>query len=110
MMDHPTEQPLDQAVSTWDSMMEYLEEGNDMTYGFLQLARSDLRIPAEELKCEYCRKQIEAELQLIGTTLLFSRLANEWASNRRLRLRLGIIGRAIPLIVHMIRLELGKSF
>jgi hypothetical protein len=109
-MDHSTEHSLDQAVNTWDSMMQYLEEGNDMTYGFLQLAKSDLRIPAEELKCEYCRKQIETELKLIETTLMFSRLANEWASNKRLRLRLGVIGRAIPLITRMVRLELGKSF
>lgn len=109
-MDHSTEHSLDSAVNTWDSMMQYLEEGNDMTYGFLQLARSDLRIPADELKCEYCRKQIETEVKLIETTLTFSRLANEWASNKRLGVRLGIVGRAIPLIARMVRLEFGKAF
>lgn len=109
-MEHTVGHSLDEAVNTWDSMLEYLEGGNDMTYGFLQLAKSDLRIPAEELKCEYCRKQIETEVKLITTTLMFSRLANEWASNRRLKTRLGIVGRAIPLIARMIKLEFGKTF
>ncbi len=100
---------LDHAVGKWDELMLYLEEGNDMTYGFLQLAKSDLAAFSKELICKYCRNQIETEVELIEITLNFSRIANEWAISRGLRSRLLLVGKALPLITRLIKLEFRKN-
>ncbi len=100
---------LEHAVGKWDELMLYLEEGNDMTYGFLQLAKGDLAAFSNELICQYCRNQIETEVELIEITLNFSRIANEWVISRGLLRRLRLVGKALPLITRLIRLEFRKN-
>ena len=92
----------------WDEVLAYLEGGGDKTYGFLQLAQSDLGAYAAENPCPYCRKQIETELSLLVIALSFSRLANEWEASSGLRTRLGLIGQAVPLIARLSYLEVTK--
>ncbi|MDA4134754.1 MAG: hypothetical protein OK441_04215 [Thaumarchaeota archaeon] len=100
--------PIDSSVRKWDEMLAYLESGGDRTYGFLQLAQSDLQAYASEISCPYCRKQIMTELRLLVIALNFSRLANEWEASSGLRTRLGLIGRAVPLIARLSFLEFTK--
>jgi hypothetical protein len=102
--------PLERAVGKWDEMMSYLEEGNDMPYGFLQLAKSDLEAFSHELVCEYCRNQTETEIKVIEIGLDFSRIANEWTANGGLKNRLDLVGRAVPLIARLVKLEFKKNF
>jgi hypothetical protein len=99
---------IDASVKRWDDVLAYLESGGDKTYGFLQLAESDLGAVSEKLTCPYCRKQIVTEVKLIGITLRFSRLANEWQLSEGIRKRLGLMGQAIPLIASVAYLELTK--
>lgn len=100
---------VDAPVRKWDEVLEYLEAGGDKTYGFLQLAESDLGAFSHTVVCTYCRKQMEAEVKLIGITLQFSKLANEWAGSTAVSNRMRIIGRAIPVIARLTYLELLKS-
>lgn len=100
---------VDAPVQKWDEVLAYLEAGGDKTYGFLQLAQSDLAAFSHTLVCPYCRKQMEAEVKLIGITLQFSRLANEWAGSTSLSNRMRVAGRAIPIIVRLSYLELMKA-
>ena len=99
---------IDSSVRKWEEMLAYLEGGGDKTYGFLQLAQSDLQAYASEISCQYCRKQIETELRLLVIALSFSRLANEWEASSGLRTRLGLIGKAVPLIARLSFLEVTK--
>jgi hypothetical protein len=99
---------FDAPVKKWDEVLAYLEGGGDRTYGYLQLAQSDLQAYASEVSCPYCRKQIETELRLLVIALSFSRIANEWEASNGLRTRLGLIGRAVPLIARLSYLELTK--
>jgi len=107
-MTETEQQIIDNSVHKWDEVLAYLESGGDKTYGFLQLAESDASAFAEKFACPYCKKQIVSEVKLIGITLRFSRLANEWESSSGLRSRLSVIGRAIPLIASLTYLELTK--
>src|ERR1700726_2836661 len=102
------DQLMDSSVRKWDEVLAYLEAGGDRTYGFLQLAESDLHAFAEDISCPYCKKQIDTEVRLIGIALQFSRLANEWEVSAGLRTRLALIGRAVPLIARLTLLELTK--
>jgi hypothetical protein len=102
------QQTIDTSVHKWDDVLAYMESGGDKTYGFLQLAESDLGAVAEKIACPYCRKQIVAEVKIIDITLRFSRLANEWEASGGIRNRLGLVGRAVPLIVNLTYLELTK--
>jgi hypothetical protein len=99
---------MDSSVRKWDEILAYLEDGGDKTYGFLQLAESDLHAFAGEISCPYCSKQIDTEVRLIGIALQFSRLANEWELSEGVRTRLGLIGKAVPLIARLTYLELTK--
>ncbi len=103
-----TERQIDSSVRKWDEILEYLEGGGDRTYGFLQLAQSDLRAFAGDISCPYCMKQIETEMRLLEIALSFSRLANEWEVSKGLRTRLGLVGRAVPLIARLTFLEMTK--
>lgn len=102
------EQAIDSSVHKWDDVLAYLESGGDKTYGFLQLAESDLGAVVEKIVCPYCRKQIVTEVKLLGITLQFSRLANEWELSQGVRKRLSLIGKAVPLIAKLTWLELDK--
>jgi hypothetical protein len=102
------DQQMDYSVRKWDEILTYLESGGDRTYGFLQLAESDLHAFAGEIACPYCSKQIDTEVRLIRIALQFSRLANEWEVSQGVRTRLGLIGRAIPLIAKLTYLEMTK--
>lgn len=102
-------QLVDAPMRKWDEVLAYLESGGDRTYGFLQLAESDLQAFVHEVACPYCKKQITTEVQVIGITLQFSRLANEWAAAPSLWTRLGIVGRAVPMIAKLAFLELTKT-
>jgi hypothetical protein len=102
------QQTIDNSVHKWDDVLAYLESGGDKTYGFLQLAESDISAVAEKIVCPYCRKQIVSEAKLIGITLRFSRLANEWESSSGLRRRMSVVGRAVPLIASLTYLELTR--
>jgi len=104
----PADQQVDSSVRKWDEILAYLEGGGDKTYAFLQLAQSDLNAFSSEISCPYCRKQIETEFRLLGIALGFSRLANEWEASNGLRTRLGLIGRAVPLIARLTFLEITK--
>ena len=99
---------MDSSVRKWDEILTYLESGGDKTYGFLQLAESDLHAFAGDISCPYCSKQIDTEVRLIGIALQFSRLANEWEVSDGLRTRLSLIGRAVPLIARLTYLEITK--
>ena len=102
------QQLVDAPMRKWDEVLAYLESGGDRTYGFLQLAESDLQAFVHEVACPYCKKQITTEVQVIGITLQFSRLANEWEVSKGVRTRLGLIGRAVPLIAKLTYLEMTK--
>ena len=99
---------IDASVHKWDEILAYLESGGDTTYGFLQLAESDLKAVAEKIVCPYCQKQIVTEVKLLGIALQFSRLAGEWELSKGLGKRLGLIGRAVPLIAKLTYLEMTK--
>jgi len=99
---------IDDSVHKWDEILAYFEGGGDRTYGFLQLAESDLSAVAEKIACPYCRKQIVTEVKLLGIALQFARLAGEWELSKGLRKRLSLIGKAVPIIATLTYLELTK--
>ncbi len=99
---------IDGSVHKWDEILEYLQAGGDRTYGFLQLAESDLNAVADKISCPYCRKQILTEVKLLGIALKFAKLATEWEMSKGLRKKLGLIDRAVPLIIRLSYLEVSK--
>jgi hypothetical protein len=99
---------VDASVHKWDEILEYLQAGGDKTYGFLQLAESDLGAVADKIACPYCRKQIATEVKLLGIALKFAKLATEWEMSKGLRKKLGLIDKAFPLIMKLSYLELTK--
>jgi hypothetical protein len=104
------EEKISRAIEKWDEIATYWEEGGDHTYGFLQLAKNDLQIILNEIKCNYCKKQISAEIKLIDIALQFALLANEWKLAEKILHKLNLIGKAILLIAKLIMLELTKIF
>lgn len=88
--------------------MGYMQAGGDRTYGFLQLAESDLEPVAQKIVCPYCRKQIVTEVKLLGVALKFARLATEWEMSRGLRKKLSLVNKAVPLIARLSYLEVTK--
>ena len=92
----------------WDETLEYLQAGGDRTYGYLQLAESDLAAVTESIRCPYCRKQIVTEVKLLKIALQFAKLAGEWALSEGSAKRMGLVGKAIPLIARLTYLELTK--
>ncbi len=74
----------------------------------MQLAESDLGAVADGIACPYCRKQIVTEVKLLGIALRFAKLATEWEMSRGLRKKLGLVDRAVALIVRLSYLELTK--
>lgn len=88
--------------------MGYMQAGGDRTYGFLQLAESDLEAVAQKIVCPYCRKQIVTEVKLLGVALKFARLATEWEMSRGLRKKLSLVNKAVPLIARLSYLEVTK--
>ncbi|MDA4113333.1 MAG: hypothetical protein OK474_04720 [Thaumarchaeota archaeon] len=103
-----SDQQMDSSVRKWDEILTYLENGGDKTYGFLQLAESDLHAFAGEISCPYCSRQIETEVRLIGIALRFSRLANEWEVSQGARARFRLVAKAVPLIATLTYLEITK--
>lgn len=104
----PQQQAIDNSVHKWDEILVYLQSGGDRTYGFLQLAESDLSAITDKIACPYCRKQMATEVKLLGIALQFARLAGEWELSKGLRKRLSLIGKAIPIIATLTYLELTK--
>jgi hypothetical protein len=104
------EEKISGAIEKWDEITTYWEEGGDLTYGFLQLARNDLQIFLNEIKCNYCKKQISAEIKLIDIALQFALIANEWKLAEKILQKLNLVGKAMLLIAKLIVLELTKIF
>jgi hypothetical protein len=102
------QESVDASVKKWDEILSYFEAGGDRTYGYLQLAESDLDTVDHTVVCPYCRKLLISEVKLIRITIRFSRIANEWEASRGLRKRLSLIGRSLPLIASLTYLELTK--
>jgi len=48
------------------------------------------------------------EVRLLGIALQFAKLAGEWELSKGLRKKLGLVGKAVPLIARLIFLELTK--
>jgi len=104
------EEKINEAIKKWDEITTYWEEGGDPTYGFLQLAKNDLQTFSHEITCDYCKKQISAEIKLIDIALQFALLANEWKLSEKILHRLNLISKAILLITKLIIRELAKIF
>ncbi len=99
---------LQSSLETWDEVLRQMEDGGDLTYGFLQLARNDLRAVAPGIVCDHCRRQIATEVLLIETVLQLSRLANEWTISKGSRGKLRLVGLALPLIGRITYLQVKK--
>jgi hypothetical protein len=101
---------LQSTLEVWDEIFRQIEDGGDLTYGFLQLARNDLQSVTQRIVCDHCRRQIAAEVQLIETVLQLSRLANQWTISRGAREKLRLAGLALPLIGRITYLQIKKLF
>lgn len=99
---------VDASLHKWDEVLEYFQAGGDRTYGFLQLAESDLDAVAQKIVCPYCRKQIVTEVKLLRIALTFAKLATEWEMSKGLRKKLTLVNKAVPLIVRLSYLEVTK--
>ena len=102
------QETIDNSVHKWDEVLEYLRADGDKTYGFLQLAESDLATVTGTINCPYCRKQMVTEVRLLGIALQFSKLAGEWELSKGLRKKFSLIGKAVPLIARLTFLEVTK--
>lgn len=102
------QETIDHSLHRWDEILEYMQGGGDKTYGFLQLAESDLGAVVDAISCPYCRKQMETEFKLLKIALRFAKLAGEWELSRGVRKRLVLVGQAVPLIARLSYLELTK--
>jgi hypothetical protein len=101
---------LQSTLEAWDEIFQQIEDGGDLTYGFLRLARNDLRSVTQAIECSHCRRQIVAEVQLIEIVLQLSRLANQWTLARGVHDRLRLAGLALPLIGRITYLQIKKLF
>jgi hypothetical protein len=101
---------LQSSLETWDEVFQQIDDGGDLTYGFLQLARRDLQTVAPSITCGHCRRQIATEVRLIETVLQLSRLANEWTISKSARRKLQVGGLALPLVGRIAYLQFKKLF
>jgi len=102
------QETIDGSLQKWDEVLEYIQGGGDKTYGFLQLAESDLGTVSHTIACPYCRKQMVTEVRLLGIALQFAKLAGEWELSKGARKKLSLVGKAVPLIAKLSFLELTK--
>lgn len=103
------EELINKAMEAWEEKARYIEEGGDVVYAFLELARSDLRLIVGRIECEYCRKQAEAEYELIGHALDLARLANQWMYSDSRKEKLLLALRAVKKIAQIAALQVKKS-
>ncbi len=101
---------LQSSLQMWDETFSQMEEGGDLTYGFLQLAKNDLESIMGTIACDHCRRQIDAEVELIRIVMRLSRLANEWAIAGSGTRKFRLAGLALPLLERITYLELKKVF
>ena len=101
---------LQNSLESWDEIFRQIEDGGDLTYGFLQLARNDLLAVTPGIVCDHCRRQIATEVELIETVLRLSRLANEWTVSKGSRRKLQLGGQALPFIGRIAYLQIKKLF
>ncbi len=69
---------IDQATSGWEQTLQALNEGDDVTFAFLKLAKQDLLTAASTVDCQYCRRHILEEVKLIDMTIELAKLGNAY--------------------------------
>lgn len=103
------EELISKAMEAWEEKAKYLEEGGDVVYAFLELARCDLKLVMDDIKCNYCRRQAKAEYELIGHALDLARMANQWMYSDSKKEKLALVFKAIKKIAEIAALQVKKS-
>jgi len=101
---------IDTLMKNWEATISYIEEGGDIPYAMLNLARIDLNEAIPRIKCKFCKRQAEIELKLVNEALEFARMANQWLYTDSKRTKIQLAFKATIKIIKIFLIQLRKAF